>query len=172
MLVRSLLSAGLDTTVTGIGNSIMCLGLNPPAYRQLRADPNLARAAFEETLRLTSPVHTFCRTANCDTEVSGVKIPRDAKILCVLGAANLDPERWPEPDKFDLNRRSTGGHLAFGAGIHACVGQLIARAELEAVLGTIAKKVDAIELTGRPVWRPGNSVHSLESLPVRFIASK
>jgi len=168
MLVRSLLSAGVDTTVTGIGNSLLCLARNPGAYAQLRADPGLARAAFEETLRLTSPVHTFCRTASCDTEVCGVAIPRDAKILCVLGAANLDPERWPNPEGFDLTRRSAGGHLAFGVGIHACVGQLIARAEVDALLRAIATRVTSIELTGVPLWRPGNAIRSLESLPIRF----
>jgi cytochrome P450 len=169
MLVRSLLSAGVDTTVSGIGNTIWCLAGNPGAFEQLKAEPRLARAAFEEALRLTSPVHSFCRTAPNATEVSGVAIPQDAKILCVLGAANLDPEFWPNADCFDI-ARAAGAHLAFGVGIHGCVGQNIARAEAEALLTAIVRKVDAIELAGEPVWRANNAIHALANLPVRFAA--
>lgn len=169
MLVRSLLSAGVDTTVSGIGNTIWCLARNPAAFEQLKAEPRLARAAFEEALRLTSPVHSFCRTAPQATEVGGMAIPQDAKILCVLGAANLDPEFWPDPDRFDITR-AAGAHLAFGVGIHGCVGQNIARAEAEALLTAIARKVAAIELADKPVWRANNAIHALASLPIRFKA--
>jgi 4-methoxybenzoate monooxygenase (O-demethylating) len=167
MLVRSLLSAGIDTTITGLGNAVWCLAQNPESFQQLRADPSLARAAFDETLRLTSPVHTFCRTASGDTEVGGHAIPRDAKILCVLGAANLDPEHWTEPARFDLARKNRD-HLAFGVGTHACVGQAVSKIEAEAVLGAIARKVSSIELAATPKWRAGNAIHALESLPVTF----
>jgi len=166
-LVRSLLSAGIDTTVTGLGNAVWCLASNPESYRQLCADPSLARAAFDETLRMTSPVHTFCRTASSDTQVGEHAIPQDAKILCVLGAANLDPEHWDQPARFDLTRR-TRDHLAFGAGIHSCVGQAVSKIEADVVLGAIARKVTRIEFAGTPKWRPGNAIRSLESLPVTF----
>ena len=167
MLVRSLLSAGVDTTVTGIGSAIWCLANNPAEFERLKADPKLARPAFEETLRLTSPVHSFCRTANLDSDVSGVKIATGTKILCVLGSANLDDQEWPEPDRFDISRMP-GGHLALGTGVHACVGQVLARAELEAVLTAVANKVDGIELAGEAVWRPNNAIHALDRLPVTF----
>lgn len=168
LLVRSLLSAGVDTTVTGLGSAMFCLAKNPDQYALLRANPQLARQTFEEVLRFTSPVHSFCRTANQDTTVSGVEIAESTKILCVLGSANLDPEKWPNPDKFDINRRPSG-HVAFGTGVHGCVGQSVARQETEAVLSAIAEKVEAIELAGIPVWRPNNAIHALETLPVRFI---
>ncbi|WP_417681059.1 cytochrome P450 [Roseibium sp.] len=167
MLVRSLLSAGVDTTVTGIGSALWCLASFPDQFERLKADPKLARPAFEEALRYTSPVHTFCRTADVDAEVSGVAIARDTKILCVLGAANLDGEYWPEAERFDITRRPTG-HLAFGTGIHGCVGQNVARAEVEAVLSAIAEKVGAIDLTGEAVWRPNNAIHALDRMPLRF----
>ncbi|TWT02874.1 cytochrome P450 [Reyranella sp. CPCC 100927] len=169
MLVRSLLSAGVDTTVTGIGNAIWCLAGHPGEFQRLRENPRLALPAFEETLRITSPVHSFCRTANQATAVNGVAIPQDAKILCVLGAANLDPDQWPDADRFDIARRPAG-HLAFGVGIHNCVGQNVARAEASALLTAIANKVGAIEFAGAPVWRPGNAIHALDSLPVTFRA--
>jgi len=167
LLVRSLLSAGVDTTVTALGTAVWCLANNPDQFQRLKADPKLARWTFEETLRYTSPVHSFCRTANGNTEVCGVRIVEGTKILCVLGAANLDEGHWPEADKFDIGRKPTG-HLALGAGIHGCVGQNVARAEGEAVLAAIANKVDSIELAGEPVWRPNNSIRSLARLPVTF----
>jgi cytochrome P450 len=170
MLVRSLLSAGIDTTITGLGNAVWCLAQNPDSFQQLRADPSLARAAFDETLRLTSPVHTFCRTASCDTQVGGHASPHDAKILCVLGAANLDPEHWTEPGRFELTRKNRD-HLAFGVGTHACVGQAVSKIEAEAVLGAIARKVSGIELAATPKWRAGNAIHALESLPVTFLGA-
>lgn len=169
MLVRSLLSAGIDTTAAGIGNVLWCLASNPMEYEELKADPALARAALEETLRFTSPVHSFCRTARCDTTVAFTAIPEGAKILCVLGAANLDEARWPDAHRFRITRRPAG-HLAFGTGIHACVGQQLARAEIEALLKVIVQRVDRIEFDGEPVWRPNNAIHALDRLPLRFRA--
>ena len=165
MLVRSLLSAGVDTTVTGIGSAVWCLATNPSQFEILKADLTRVKGAFEETLRFTSPVHTFCRTADIDTVVSGVSIRADTKILCVLGAANLDADHWPQADVFDITRKPNG-HLAFGVGIHGCVGQMVARLEMDAVLLALATKVDSIELAGMPVWRPNNAMHALETLPV------
>lgn len=167
MLVRSLLSAGIDTTVAALGNAVCCLAAHPGEFERLKADPGLARPAFEETLRYTSPVHTFCRTASLDTEVGGIAIRAGSKILCVLGAANLDEEHWPDADRFDIARRPVG-HLALGVGIHNCVGQNVARAEGEAVLTELAARVEAIEPAGQAVWRPNNALHALARLPVAF----
>jgi len=168
LLVRSMLSAGVDTTVNGLASALWCLSRNPGQYALLRADPTLARPCFEEVLRRTSPVHSFCRTANQDTRVSGVAVAEGSKILCVLAAANLDPDHWPDADRFDIRRRPVG-HVAFGTGIHGCVGQAVARQEAEAVLSAIARKVAAIEPAGAPVWRPNNAVRGLQSLPIRFL---
>lgn len=167
MLVRSLLSAGIDTTVTGIGNAVWALSQNPDQFAALKADPSLALNAFEEVLRFTSPVSAFCRTACVDTEVAGVKIAEGSKILCVLGAANLDPARWDKPDVFDIGRK-TAGHLGLGAGVHMCVGQNIARAEGAAILTAIAEQVEVIEPVGAAVWRTNNAMHALDRLGVRF----
>ncbi|MBF9033346.1 cytochrome P450 [Rhodobacterales bacterium HKCCE2091] len=169
LLVRSFLSAGVDTTVTGIGNALWCLANNPAEWEALKADPSLTRPAFEEVLRYTSPVHTFCRTSGRDTEISGIPVEEGTKVICSLGSANMDPEKWGDPENFRVARKPVG-HLAFGVGIHGCVGQNIARAELDAVLGALIAKVDRIEWTGDPVWRPNNAIHALDRLPLRFIA--
>lgn len=170
MLVRSLLSAGVDTTVTGIGNALWCLSRHPEAWDRLRADPKLLRPCFEEVLRYTSPVHTFARTANLACEIAGHPVEEGAKVLCVLGSANMDPAKWGDPETFRIDRNPVG-HLAFGAGIHGCVGQNIARAELEALLGALAARVARIEPDGEPVWRPNNAVHALDRLPLRLVAA-
>lgn len=170
-LVRSLLSAGIDTTVTGLGNALWCFANNPGEFEKLKADPKLARGAFEEAIRYTSPVHSFCRTAHVDAEVGGIRIAKNTKILCVLGAANLDEDHWQDASTFDINRR-TIGHLAFGTGIHGCVGQNVARAEAEAVFTAIAQKVDRIELAGAAEWRPNNAMHALRKMSMTFHARK
>lgn len=167
LLVRSLLSAGVDTTVTGIGNLLYCLAKNPDQFKLLKNNPNLKRAAFEEVLRYTSPVHSFYRTAGQDTEIAGVKIRQGTKILCCLGSANRDEAKFPDAHRFDITRE-VQGHMGMGAGIHGCVGQNLARAEVAAVLGELLEQADTIVLDGAPVWRPGNSIRALERLPIRI----
>jgi cytochrome P450 len=170
MLVRSLLSAGVDTTVTAVGSALWSFAKAPEQFAVLRDDPQgRALAAFEETIRYTSPVNAFCRTTNVDTEVAGVSIAAGTKILCVLGAANLDDAHWLEADRFDISRR-TIGHLGLGAGVHTCVGQNIARAEGQAVLQALGEQVSAMKQTGPAVWRANNAIRALDSLPLRLEA--
>jgi len=170
MLVRSFLSAGVDTTVTGIGNALWCLSRNPGEWDKLKADPTLFRPAFEEVLRATSPVHTFVRTAGHDTVIAGFPVKEGTKVLCVLGAANTDPEKWHNPETFHIDRPRSG-HIAFGAGVHGCVGQNLARAEMEALLGAMVGKIDRIEPAGDAIWRPNNAIRALDSLPLTLTPS-
>ncbi len=100
LLVRSLLTAGLDTTVAMIGAALFCLARDPHAWAQLRADPTLARAALEEALRLQSPVQTFFRTTTRPVELDGIALGEGQKVLVFLGAANRDPRRWERPDEY------------------------------------------------------------------------
>ncbi|CAL80405.1 putative cytochrome P450 [Bradyrhizobium sp. ORS 278] len=167
LLVRSLLSAGLDTTVYGIGAAVYCLARFPDQWARLRADPSLARNAFEEAVRFESPVQTFFRTTTRDIELGGVTIPGGEKVLMFLGSANRDPRRWEQPDSYDITRK-VSGHVGFGSGIHMCVGQLVARLEGEAVLTALARKVGSITMSGAPKRRYNNTLRGLESLPVTF----
>jgi len=165
LLVRSLLSAGLDTTVNGIGAALYCLARFPEELARLRGDPSLARNAFEEAVRFESPVQTFFRNTTRAVEIGGYGIGEGEKVLMFLGAANRDPRRWAEPDRYDIARK-TSGHVGFGSGIHMCVGQLVARLEGEAVLSAIARKVAAIDIGGPVKRRYNNTLRGLESLPV------
>jgi cytochrome P450 len=168
-LVRSMLTAGLDTTVNGIANAIYAFATHPEQWRALHDDPSLIRQSFDEVLRWESPVQTFLRTTTREVEVAGTTIPEGEKVLLFLGAANRDHRKFPEPERFDIRRRPIG-HAAFGAGIHSCVGQLVARLEVELILTALLKRVDVIELTGEPIRKLNNTLRSIGSLPVRFRA--
>src|SRR3954453_11126953 len=145
LLVRSLLSAGLDTTVNGIGAAVYCLARFPDQWLRLRNDLTLARNAFEEAVRFESPVQTFFRTTTREVELSGAKIGEGEKVLMFLAAANRDPRRWDKPDSYDIMRRSSG-HVGYGSGIHMCVGQLVARLEGETMLAALARRIAKIEI--------------------------
>jgi hypothetical protein len=170
LLVRSFLTAGLDTTVVGLGNALFCFAQHPEQWRRLREDPSLARAAFDEVLRFESPVQTFFRTTTRPVEVAGVKLGEGEKVLLFLAAANRDARRWEDPARFDITRRATG-HLAFGVGIHGCVGMAVARLEAEIVLTRLARRAEAIEISGEPERRLNNTLRGLARLPVRVRAS-
>ena len=169
LLCRSFLTAGVDTTVNGIGNALYCFAQNPEQWRRLTADPTRARAAFEEALRYEAAVQTFFRTTTRAVDVGGVQLGEGQKVLLFLGSANRDPRRWPDADTFDSTREPTG-HLGFGSGIHGCVGQMLARLEGEVVLAALARRVATFELAGPPKRRLNNTLRALASLPVRLTA--
>src|SRR5207245_3443651 len=102
MLVRSFLSAGVDTTINGIANVLLTLARHPGEYAKLHANPALARQAFEEGLRYESIVQTIFRTTSRPTEIAGVPIAEDRKVLTLLGSANRDPRKWSGPHRFDV----------------------------------------------------------------------
>jgi 4-methoxybenzoate monooxygenase (O-demethylating) len=164
-LVRSFLSAGVDTTVNGIGNMMLAFAENPQEWAKLRANPKLAIRAFEESLRFDSTVQSFFRTAARDTDIDGVTIPEGSKLLLFFAAANRDPRRWDAPDMFNIERVSSG-HLGFGYGIHQCLGQMMARMEAEVLLEALLPRVRSICLTGAPVRRINNTLHALAALPI------
>ena len=164
-LVRSFLTAGVDTTVNGIANMMRAFSSFPDQWRLLREDPSLAKRAFEESLRWDSTVQTFFRTAARDVKVAGETIPEGAKLLLFLAAANRDPRAWDDPERFDI-RRSASGHVGFGFGIHQCLGQMVARMEAEVILNAMIPRIAAIRPDGEPVRRINNTLHALASLPI------
>ena len=166
-----LLVAGHETTVNLIASGVLALLLNPAELARLRADPALTGSAVEELLRYVNPVSnaTF-RCATEPVELGGVRIGRGDPVLVSLSGANRDPARFGDPDRLDLGRDSSG-HLAFGHGIHYCLGAPLARLEagiaisgLLARFGSISLAVPAASLR----WRPSTLIHGLESLPVRL----
>jgi cytochrome P450 len=167
LLVRSVLTAGIDTTVHAIGNALLLFAEDPDQWEVLRQDPaRFARGAFEEAVRLESPVQIFFRTTTHPVLVGDVELGEGEKVILFLAAANRDPRRWTEPDRFDI-RRAASGNVGFGAGIHVCVGRALARLEGEVILRTLAERVARIELTGEPRRQLNNTLRGLSSLPLR-----
>jgi 4-methoxybenzoate monooxygenase (O-demethylating) len=165
LLVRSLLTAGLDTTIHGIAHALHCFAVWPEQWQALRENPSLVRVAFEEVIRYASPVQTFFRTTTATVDVAGTTIPEGEKVLLFLAAANRDPRRWTDPERFDIRRRAAG-HVGFGYGIHQCIGQMVARMEAEVLLGALLKRVASLELAGEPTVRLNNTLRGLSSLPL------
>lgn len=169
MLVRTFLSAGIDTTILGIGMTFVNLARNLDQWKLLESDPTLARAAFEETLRYTPPSHVIGRTTSKGFNFHGADLEKEQKVFMFLSAANRDSDHWDDPEKYDIKRR-TSGHLGFGAGIHGCVGQALARLEAETVIESFARKVKSFELTAEPERGFNNWLRGYKSIPIKVVA--
>src|SRR2546430_16784831 len=148
-----LLVAGHETTVNLIGNGMLALLRHPAELRTLSREPALLPSAVEELLRWDSPVQRTGRITATDVELGGTLIPKGALVSAVLGAANRDPAHFPEPDRLDL-ARPDNRHLAFGWGIHFCLGAPLARVEAQIAIGALARRLPAPALaTDRAAWR-------------------
>ncbi len=170
ILVRSFLSAGVDTTVDAVGNALWCFATHPEQWAKFKSNPApQARTAFEEVLRYDGPFQTFFRTTTRDVEIGGVTIGANEKVLLSTGIANRDPRKWERPDAFDISR-NTMGHVGFGHGIHACIGQMVSRLEIEVLLTELAKRNVSFEVTGEGQRRVHNTLHGFDTLPMRFTA--
>ena len=166
-----LVMAGFDTTVNLIASGTLALLTNPGEKTRLRQDPSLLPAAVEELLRFTSPVnHANDRFTTEDVPVGDVVIPAGEWVLPAISSANWDPAQFPDPDRLDLGR-DTSGHVAFGHGIHHCLGAPLARMEAEVALGALLARFPRISLAvprEELRWRPVSLMNGLESLPVRL----
>ena len=165
-MLRLLLIAGNETTTNLIGNGMLALLRHPDQMSVLRDDPSLMPAAINELLRFDSPVQSDFRAAVEDCEVHGVPIRRGENIILLLGAANHDPAAFDEPGRLDVRRRE-GNHIAFGRGIHHCLGAFLARLEGRVAFEMLLDRFPSIRLlTDRPVFRSGIVLRGLESLPL------
>lgn len=169
LLVRSLLSAGVDTTIDSIGLALRCLAEQPDQWALLRDDPSLARAAFEEATRYDSSSQSLFRTTLHEMEFEGVKLGKHEKVLVLIGSAGRDPARWDLPDRFDIRRRISH-QIGYGSGIHGCVAQMMARLEGEVFFRTFAEKVRSIEITGPSTLRLVPGLRGLATLPLALTA--
>ncbi|HUO11655.1 MAG TPA: cytochrome P450 [Caulobacteraceae bacterium] len=165
-----LVDAGGDTTRNLLAGGLLALMDAPEQLAWLKADLDARLpAAREELLRWTSPVIYMRRTAKHDAELAGSQIRAGDKVVMYFGAANRDPARFDAPETLDLARQSEG-HLAFGAGPHVCLGQHIARIEIDAMLREVLTRMDHFELAAPPEWLPSNFISGPRSMPLRFRA--
>ncbi len=173
-LVRALIIAGNDTTATAIGNLLFILATQPALADQLYAnveDERFLNRFVEELLRFAPPVRGLAKMATCDTELGGVKLPKGAHMLVLYGSGNDDERHFACPRTFDVSRGNTGTHVAFGVGIHRCIGASLARMEIKVAARELIKRVTAIRLAIAPEdvkFQPTVATHSISALPLTW----
>jgi cytochrome P450 len=170
LMVGILLSAAADTTVMTMANAIRAFCEFPDQYQLLRSDPTPLRAAFDESLRWDSPSRMAGRIAVRDVEIDGIVIPQGERCGLMFAAANRDPRKWPDPDRFDI-KRDNRGHVGWGYGVHACVGRVLALLEAEALLGAIVEHVERFESAGEVEPWMTTIGHGPAKLPVKLFAA-
>lgn len=162
-----LLVAGNETTTNLLGMLLMRMAQDPDLFDELNADRSLVPAAVEETARWGSPVQWVTRVATAPYEVGGTVIPKGGKVVLLYASANRDPVKFPEPDRMDIHRDTTG-HLAFGHGLHFCLGAHLARLETITAINHILDQVKGLELAGPVRWGTTPSLQGPASVPVRI----
>ena len=170
--VQLLLVGGQETTANLISNAVLCFMEYPDQLARLRAEPGLLPSAVEEVLRYRSPLHWMPRATCRDVELHGQLIPAGKVVLPMIGSANRDSKHFPDPGRFDITR-APNPHLAFGHGIHACLGAPLARLEARIALADFLGRVDRFERTTNEPWEPRQalSVHGPSRLPIRVTAA-
>jgi cytochrome P450 len=167
-----LIDAGGDTTRNLLSSGLIALLANPAQFAWLKSDiANRIAPAREELLRYTTPVIYMRRTARHDTELRGKTIHERDKVVMYFGAANRDAAKFAAPDMLDLSR-APNGHIAFGTGPHGCLGQHIARIEIDALLDEVLTRMNDLEIAGAPQWLASNFISGPKHLPVTFRPAK
>lgn len=165
---QTLITAGFETTMNLIGTGLLTLLRHPDQLAKLRADPSQTASAVEELLRYETPFQRNWRVAAQDVELGGKRIRRGQLVAQMLGAANRDPEIFPDPDRFDISRNS-GSHIAFGYGIHFCIGAPLARIEADIAFRTLLRRFPKLRLMQENAdWRGEIVFRGLNSLMVEF----
>jgi cytochrome P450 len=166
-MIIDFVAPALDTTILASTYMLWLLGANPEAWQRIREDPELIPAAVVEAVRLASPIRGFTRRVSRDAEVGGTRLAAGDRVAMLFGAANLDERRFPDPERFDLDR-PPGGNLGWGNGPHTCVGIHLAKLEMAALLRALAAQVETIEIAGAPTRIRNNTLQGIGSLPVRL----
>lgn len=168
-----LVVGGQETTANLINNAILCLLENPDQFELLRSSPDLLPSAIEETLRYRSPLQWLMRTPTHDLPLHGQIIPAGKLVLAMIGSANRDPRQFPQPERFDITRHPNP-HVAFGGGIHFCLGAALSRMEARIALSDLLRRLDGMKLASDEPWEPRKAlhVHGPSRLPIRFACGK
>jgi 4-methoxybenzoate monooxygenase (O-demethylating) len=170
LLIQILLSAAADTTVMTLGTAIRAFCAFPDQYEALRQDPSMTRVAFDESLRWDSPSRMAGRITTRDVEVDGVVIPAGTRCGLLFAAANRDPRKWSDPDRFDIGR-NVRGQVGWGAGVHMCVGKTLAQLEADAMFGAMLRRIRRFDAAGDPEPWMTTIGHGPARLPVRITAA-
>ena len=164
-LMNGYLVAGMDTTVNALSSLLALFAERPDVWNDLKQHPEFAGSAFEEIIRLQSPIQGFFRVTTEEVHYDGGAVPAGARVLLSFGAANRDPRHYPDPDTFDL-RRNPVDHVGFGYGPHGCAGQALARLESVALLQSLITRVESFAPAADPVRRIHPIIRGYASVPV------
>lgn len=170
-LLIDYMAPSIDTTASAIAAGLWLFATNPDQWQQLKATPDLVAGAVQEIVRIESPLRAFSRVAARDVEIAGAAIPAGARLLIMYASANRDERVFADPDRFDITRDSSA-HVGFGHGTHGCAGQGLARMETQAILRSLLRHVERIELAGSPEIAVNNIIHRFERLPLRLVPTK
>lgn len=169
-IVQQLLVAGNETTTATLAEGIILLARNPGELAKARTDPKIIPNMIEEMLRLASASSGIWRVMKADAELGGVTLPRGAMVMMRYAAANRDPDKYENPDSFIADRANARTHLAFGRGIHMCVGNMLSRKEMTVAFEELLPRISAITLTDEAAiaYHPNMMLRGPSSVPVRF----
>ena len=170
-ILQQLLVAGNETTADAIAEGMWLLVQHPEQLAAVEAEPSLVTNLVEEVLRLATPTANMWRVATRDTELAGVAIPKGSFVLLRYASANRDERVFRDPDRFDVRRENAGEHLAFGLGIHLCLGAPLARLEMQVAFRTLVGRLEGWQLAAgapAPRYRPNVLLRGLEALPLEF----
>ena len=160
----------METTLTAIGNAVALFATHPDQWQLLRDDPSLMTKAFNEVVRLETPLRAFTRVAARDTSIHGTVVAKGTRVAVFFASANRDERKWTDPDRFDVTR-DNADHLGLGYGEHGCAGQGLARLEFAALFTRLAQRVQRIEPAGGFVRTASSLLRSYATLPIRLIRS-
>ena len=161
-------TAGHDTTSASIAEGMRLLAENPDQLALLRRKPELIPNAVEELIRIASPVRHFMRTAQEDAEVAGEPIAKGEWLMLSYAAANLDPRAFEDPLRFDVSRKAADQQIAFGYGVHYCLGAHLARLEMATLFGHLLPRLESVEIAGEVTTSTATFVSGIKSLPIRY----
>lgn len=166
-----ILGGSLHTTASQLGNIFRALFENPEALAALKADPSLVNNAVEEGMRYDGSLQAEYRICRVDANVGGVEVKKGASVIVAVGAANRDPAKFPDPDKFDIRRPNAAEHLTFGMGIHRCLGAQLAQAELRVAVEALLRRLPGLHEASAPLQHQFDRWRGLQSLPVAWEAA-
>ena len=162
---------GNETSTSAMLSAFNTLLTNPDVFKTLKEQPELIKQFVEESLRVHTPVPMTYRRAKVDTEINGTPIPKDSMVLLANMGGNVDPEKWPNPEEIDFARKGARNHLAFGRGLHFCVGALLARAEMRVALELVLERLANVRLSSdhpAPKYTPHSFVHCVDQMHIEF----
>lgn len=169
-IVQQLMVAGNETTTAALGEGLRLFASNPDQYKKIQDDPSLIPNAVEEVLRMSSGSSGIWRVMHRDAELGGVTLPKGAMVMMRYHAANRDPKQFENPNKFQVDRKNARTHLAFGKGIHMCVGNMLSRKEMTVSFQQFAERIDNIRIKegAELTYPPNMMLRGLTNLPLLF----